>query len=285
MILAAILASFTLVFPNALLSSQTEAPDLTIRWEKNFLHIRGRNLPGGEIEIHYLEAYCRPNSTDRDWSQTVIPHVAQLVSTSADGSLIKLRDTLRDGVIVDHTIRARGDEVDFQLVAHNPTKTASLAHWAQPCMRVDKFTGCSRDDARTLKPKYVSNCFLYLEGKLTRLPTEPWATTARYTPGQVYCPTGVSRADVNPRPLSALAPSHGLTGCFSADEKKILAVAWDPYQEIFQGVITCMHADFRIGGLEPGETKRIHGKLYVVDADADLLFKRYLRDFPSQGRK
>jgi hypothetical protein len=76
-----------------------------------------------------------------------------------------------------------------------------------------------------------------------------------------------------------------LTGCFSADEKHILAIAWDPYQELFQGVIACMHADFRIGGLEPGETKRIRGKLYVVDADADALFKRFLRDFPGQRRK
>ena len=28
-----------------------------------------------------------------------------------------------------------------------------------------------------------------------------------------------------------------------------LATAWEPYQELFQGVIVCMHSDFRIGGL------------------------------------
>jgi hypothetical protein len=258
---------------------------LSLRWEKSFLYVHGQNVPGGEVEIHYLEAYCRPGSTKREWGQTVIPHLAELLFASPDGKTIKLRDTLRDGVIVEHTIQAREDEVDFQLEARNPTKQASEAHWAQPCMRVDRFTGCSRADARSLKPKYASKCFLFIGGKSTRLPTDPWADKALYTPGQVYCPVDVNREDVNPRPLSALVPSHGLTGCFSADEKKILAIAWDPYQEIFQGVIACMHADFRIGGLQPGETKRIHGKLYVVDADADALFKRYLRDFPTQASR
>ena len=81
----------------------------------------------------------------------------------------------------------------------------------------------------------------------------------------------VNRGDVNPRPLSPLVPSSGLTGCFSADERMILAVAWEPYQEIFQGVIACLHSDFRIGGLKPGETKKIHGKLYVVPADVPFV--------------
>jgi hypothetical protein len=62
----------------------------------------------------------------------------------------------------------------------------------------------------------------------------------------------------------------------------ILAVAWEPYQEIFQGVIACLHSDFRIGGLKPGETKKIHGKLYVVSADVPTLVKRYERDFPDK---
>ena len=65
----------------------------------------------------------------------------------------------------------------------------------------------------------------------------------------------------------------------------LLAVAWEPYQELFQGVIACMHSDFRIGGLAPGETKQIRGKLYVVPADVDALFRRYLRDFPEQATK
>lgn len=103
-------------------------------------------------------------------------------------------------------------------------------------------------------------------------------------PGQVYCPKHVDRNDVNPRPLSKLVPSSGLCGCYSADEKLILAVAWEPYQEIFQGVITCLHNDFRIGGLKP-EKKVIRGKLYVVPADIGKLVTRFEKDFPEQRGK
>lgn len=263
-----------------MISSFAAAQDkaLSISWEKNYLTIRG-DFPGEEVSILYLEAYCRAGSTDRDWGETVIPHKAELVSMTEDGRKIRLKDTLADGVIVEHTIIAGTDEVDFQLVAHNPTKKASEAHWAQPCMRVDRFTGKPKDDARALYPEYIKQCFLFIDGELTRLPTTPWADKARYVPGQVYCPKHVDRNDVNPRPLSKLVPSSGMCGCFSADGSKILAVAWEPYQEIFQGVITCMHSDFRIGGLAPGETKKILGKVYIVPADVKKLVARFEKDF------
>lgn len=264
--------------------AESDRPKLSIAWEKNFLTIRG-GFAGGEIRIHYLEAYCRPGSTDRDWSQTVIGHQSQQVSVSDDKSVIKLEDRLSDGVIVMHTITAGVDEVDFQVVAHNPTSQPSFAQWAQPCIRVDKFTGCEPDEARALVPKYVRQCFLFLDGALARMPTMPWAEKARYTPGQVYCPKHVDRDDVNPRPLSKLVPSNGLCGCFSEDNKQIMAVAWEPYQEIFQGVATCIHSDFRLGGIKPQETKPIRGKLYVVDADVAALLKRYEADFPEHRAK
>ncbi len=264
-----------------LLASALQAAEpkpLAISWDKNYLTISG-NFPGEEVSILYLEAYCRPGSTDREWGETVIKHTAEKVSQSEDGRVIKLRDTLADGVIVEHTITSGADNVDFQLVARNPTDKESAAHWAQPCMRVDRFTGCPKDDARALVPEYAKKCFLFVDGKLTRLPTDPWADKARYVPGQVYCPKNVDRNDVNPRPLSKLVPSSGLCGCYSADDKTILAVAWEPYQEIFQGVITCMHSDFRIGGLKPGETKTIHGKVYIVPADVKQLVERFEKDF------
>src|SRR5438093_499137 len=80
------------------------------------------------------------------------------------------------------------------------------------------FTGCTSPDKgpngapEDCRPK----CFILLDGKMERLPTAPWATEARYTPGQVWCPRHVPRTDVNPRPLSTLVPSNGLIGCFSA---------------------------------------------------------------------
>ena len=266
------------------MSAAAAKPPLKIIWEKNYLTIAGDWI-AGPIRIHYLEAYCRPGSTDRDWGQTVIKHKAELISTSEDGRVIKLKDVLEDGVVVEHTITASHDEVDFRLVARNSTDKESLAHWAQPCIRVDQFTGGNPADARQLVPPYARQCFLFIDGKLTKLPTEPWADKARYVPGQVYCPKHVDRNDVNPRPLSVLAPSNGLCGCFSADGKQIMAVAWEPYQEIFQGVITCIHNDFRLGGLKPGETKKIRGKIYLVNGDTKALLKRFERDFPEQAGK
>jgi hypothetical protein len=278
-----LLAAFGLLLCVSLARSD-EPGGLTVSWEKNYLTVRG-SFPGKELKILYLEAYCRPGSTDRDWKETVIPHTAELIEASADGRLIRLKDVLADGVVVEHRIQANTDEVDFRLTASNPTKHASQAHWAQPCIRVDAFTGTTRDDARTLVPAYARKCFLFVDGKLTRLPTEPWADQARYIPGQVYCPAGVDRNDVNPRPLSKLVPSSGLCGCYSADEQQIMAVAWQPYQEIFQGVISCLHSDFRLGGLAPGETKQVRGKLYLVPADVPKLVARYERDFPEQAPK
>ena len=36
------------------------------------------------------------------------------------------------------------------------------------------------------------------------------------------------------------------------------------------------------GGLKPGETKKIHGKLYIVPADVAKLALRYEKDFPKK---
>ncbi len=278
-----IISFILLTFAPAVFALAAE-PTLSATWKENFLVVRGEHIPGGEIQTLYLEAFCRPGSTDRDWGKTVIPHKTELVSTREDERVIRLQSRLEDGVIVDHVITVRDDELDFQLTAKNATKTDSFVDWAQPCLRVDRFTGATREDARELYPDYVKKCFVFIDGNLTRLPTKPWATLARYTPGQVYVPKGINRDDVNPRPLSPLVPSNGLTGAFSQDEKWIVATAWEPYQELFQGVITCMHADFRIGGLKAGETKTIRGKLYVVPANVESLMKRYEQDFPEHRK-
>ena len=105
------------------------------------------------------------------------------------------------------------------------------------------------------------------------------------TPGQVYCPRNVPRTDVNPRPLSSLVPSNGLIGCYSDDGKWIVATAWQPYQELFQGVYGCIHSDLRIGGVKPKEKKEIHGKIYITDAGIAKLLARYEKDFPEHLEK
>ncbi len=259
-------------------------PTLTLAREDNWLIVRGPQIPGGELRTNYLEAYCRAGSTDADWVRhTVIPHTSEVISLSDDRKTLRLRDSLADGVTVEHTITAGDDAVDFQLTARNPTGKPSETHWAQPCVRLSAFTGFDEKTAGGATD-YLPQCFIFLDGKLTRLPTTEWAVQARYTPGQVWCPKNVPRTDVNPRPLNRLVPTNGLIGCFSADGKLIYASAWEPYQELFQGVARCLHSDFRLGGLAPGETKKIRGKMYIVPADPDALLARYAGDFPEHLR-
>ena len=80
-------------------------------------------------------------------------------------------------------------------------------------------------------------------------------------------------------------PSNGLIGAYSADEAWVFATAWHPYQELFQGVARCLHSDFRIGGLQPGEGKTIRGASYLLPNQPDFLLARYRRDFPEHFPK
>lgn len=263
-------------------ATATSEPRLTLSREKNMLYLHGAHIPGGKIPINYLEAYCRANSTDADWGKhTVVKHETQTIDLNADRTVLKLKCTVADGITVEHTITAKADEVDFRLVAHNPTQRRSEVYWAQPCIRVGEFAGLGADQTDD-KYAYLRKSFVFLDGEPAFMPTRNWATTARYIPGQVWCPANVPRTDVNPRPLSKEVPSNGLIGCYSADNNWIFATAFEPYQELFQGVIRCLHADFRLGGLQPGETKTIRGKIYIVPADMEALVKRYQKDFPEQ---
>jgi hypothetical protein len=264
-------------------ANTAQPSQITLSFEQpHLLILHNPQFPGGEIRVNYLEAYCRAGSTDADWVQhTVIPHRAELVELSADRKSLLLRDTLTDGVVVEHTVLAKEDEVDFQLRAHNPGTNRSEAHWAQACVRLADFTGF--DPQGKDLDDYLPRCFIFLNSKLTPLSdVRPWAKDARYTPGQVWPAPGVPRADVNPRPLSSVKTDNGLIGAFSKDEKLIFATAWEPYQELFQGVARCLHSDLRLGGLQPGETKQIRGKIYLVTTNLPALLARYNNDFPEQ---
>ena len=242
------------------------------------LTISGDDLPGGHMKVWYLEAYCRAGSTDADWrSHTVVGHETKLVSAYKNGKKIELQCVLSDGVRVDHTITATPTGVSFDILAKNPTNETSEAHWAQPCIRVERFTG-------TDQKGYLAKSFVFLDGKLARMPTKNWATKARYIPGQVWCPKNVDRNDVNPRPLSENLTSNGLIGCFSENDDWIMATAFEPYQELFQGVIVCLHSDFRLGGLKPGESKSIRGKIYLIHGGVDDLLRHYKKDFPEHAK-
>lgn len=256
---------------------------LTLARDGHWLAVRGPGVPGEGIRVLYLETYCRAGSTKADWGDTAMTYESETLEVAADGRRLRLRDTVVDGLVVDHEIIAGEDEVEFRLEARNPTARRSQAHWAQACVQLAGFTG--HDPNGPDIQDYLPKCFVFLDGRLERLPTRDWATQARYTPGQVWRPAHVPESDVNPRPLNARRPGNGLIGCFSKDEKLVCATAWEPYQELFQGVIRCLHSDFRLGGLEPGEKRRIRGKIYVVPADIPALLQRYERDFPEHARQ
>ena len=261
------------------ISSIHQSEAITLERDKNWLILHDERVPTGKIRINYLEAYCRPNSTDADWHDTTIGHKTELTNISENKKNMQLSCTLSDGVIIKHDIRSSEDEVTFEIKAHNATALISQAHWAQPCIRIGEFTGFPHRGKEL--NDYLPKCFIFINGKLERMnEIKPWAMKARYTPGQVWCPTDVPRKDVNPRPLSSLIPSNGLIGCFSKDEELIFAVAFDPYQELFQGVARCLHSDFRIGGLKPSESKRIKGKIYILENKPKKLLARYKKDFP-----
>jgi len=255
--------------------SEKESEALTVEWEKDTLRIRGPGLPGEVLEIWYLEAFCRSGSTDREWSKTTIPHRTELVESSADKRRLKLASHVEGGVEVVHEIEAGTDSVDFRVTATSHGSSRADVSWVQPCMRVDRFTGREQAD-------YIGKCFIFIEDTLTALDKTEREEEALYKGGQVYVPRGIDLNDVNPRPISPDVPSNGLIGCFSADGSKILAMAWEPCQELFQGVRVCIHSDFRIGGLEPGETKKAHGKVYVLDNDPEKLLARYRADFAEE---
>ncbi|MCK5278177.1 MAG: hypothetical protein KAK04_06560, partial [Cyclobacteriaceae bacterium] len=63
-----------------ILQSCNSIPELSINWDENMLLIRGEHLPGGSVEVWYLEAFCRAGSHDRDWNETLIGHQTKLVS-------------------------------------------------------------------------------------------------------------------------------------------------------------------------------------------------------------
>ncbi len=274
---------FLFTFCIALVQS-AEPTKLKLNWSKNMLTISGDHLPGKKMKIHYLEAYCRADSHDADWgNHTVIGHKTELVSLNKEKTKLQLYCKVSDGVMIKHLISTTHDEIDFNLTAYNPTNKESEAHWAQPCIRVGEFTGTGADTTKD-KYAYIKKSFVYLDGKRTMMPTQGWATEARYIPGQVWAGPGVPKTDVNPRPLHKATPSNGLIGCYSADNTMIFATAFEPYQELFQGVIRCLHSDFRLGGLKSKEKRNIRGKIYIVKNDEKELLIRYRKDFPKHNQ-
>lgn len=244
---------------------------LGLSWTNNMLRISSPKIPGEYVEIWYLEAFCRSGSTKQAWDKSTIPHKTELVQAE-NGKRLLLRTVVEPKVIVDHEITTGLDEVTFNLTVRNDGSQFADVQWFQPCIRVNRFTGRKQSD-------YPERCFIFTNDGLRTLDKVSRTEEAIYKGGQVYVPAGVPIADVNPRPISPEKPINGLMGCFSADGKSLFATAWSDTQELFQGVIVCIHNDPRIGGLKPGEQKKLRGKVYILPNDPAQLLNRYEKDF------
>jgi hypothetical protein len=253
------------------LAADTET-GLKISWSKNMLTLKGGSIPGDSLEVWYLEAVCRSGSTHRDWRQTVIPHKTELLSADESGHRLRLKTVVEPKVELLHEIVASKDEISFEVEAVNHGDEFVDVQWFQPCMRVGGFTGFGQSN-------YHGRCFIFTSNGLTMLDQIDRVEEAIYRGGQVYVPSGINTNDVNPRPLSAFKPVNGLIGAVSADQRKLVAMAWSDTQELFQGVIVCVHNDPRLGGLKPGERKHLKGKIYVMTNSPTALLKRYQKDF------
>lgn len=266
------------ILPLLLFLWSCQSSPFSLDYEKRHLSISSDSIPGKKLNVLYIEAYCRANSTDADWvKHTVIKHNTKVVKNTPKE--IILIDEVSDGVVVEHIITTDSTGINFSITARNTSSKPSEIHWAQPCVQVGDFTGKGAADTED-KYAYMKDSFIFLNGKPAFMPTENWAMKARYIPGQVWCPKHVPRTDVNPRPLSENIPSNGLIGCINREKGMVLGIAFEPYQELFQGVIRCLHSDFRFGGLKPGETKKVRGKIYILKGNVEDLLEKYVNDFP-----
>ncbi len=258
-------------FTTAIEPKAIAAEALTLGWTNNLLTISSPKLPGGRIEIWYLEAFCRKGSTQRDWGKTTLPHHTSLLSS--DPRHLRFRTTVDPDVEVLHEVSSSADEVQFDFAFTNHGSRSLDLEWFQPaCIRVHDFTGLEQTN-------FINRSFIFTDRGLTTLNNTGRHEDALYRGGQVYVPRGVDLQDVNPRPLASAQPTNGLIGCFAADGQHLLATASSATQELFEGVYVCLHSDPRVGGLAAGETKRIRAKIYLLKNDTNELLRRYARDF------
>ncbi|HEX4646588.1 MAG TPA: hypothetical protein VH598_13375, partial [Verrucomicrobiae bacterium] len=204
----------------------TPAGNLAIGWTNNILTVTAENIPGGKIEIWYLEAFCHSGANDRDWRDTVLPHKTWLVSASPDGKRLEFLTMVTPSVEVRHVVTAGRDEINFDFTLTNRGEQPVDLQWFEPaCIRVAAFTGLDQDH-------YTGKSFIFTGRGLTTLDHARRTEAALYRGGQVYLPAGTQNQDANPRPVSLDHPVNGIIGCFSADNRWLLATASDKTHEL-----------------------------------------------------
>jgi hypothetical protein len=245
-----------------------------LSWTNTLLTVRDPRLPGGKLEVWYLEAFCRAGGHARKWDQTRVQHQTTLTFAAPDGAELRFRTLVETNVEVLHEVRAGDDGLELTFLLTNRGPAPWDIQWFQPaCVRVADFTG--RD-----QQGYLDRSFVFTEAGLTPLSRMQRTTNALYLGGQVYLPPGIREADANPRPVARNRVTNGLIGCFSGDDRWLLAIASDRTFELFEGVYVCLHSDPLIDGLKPGESKRLRQRIYLLPNDPAALFRRYRADFP-----
>lgn len=258
-----------------------EPPRTRLAWTNNLLSIHDPRLPGGSLEVFYLEAFCLPGGHQRPWGQTRIPHATTLLTATPDASELRFRTTIGPDIEVLHEVRSGTGDVAVEmtfLLTHRGTNHWPV-QWFQPaCVRVDRFTGRSQSN-------YTARSFVFTGAGQTPLDRLRRTEEALYRGGQVFLPPWIQESDANPRPVALDRVTNGIIGCVSADNRWILALASDRTFELFEGVYVCLHSDPWIGGLQPGESRRIRQHLYLLPNDPQRLLERYRQDFPSSDNR
>jgi hypothetical protein len=265
---------FGLLVPGS--NGRADSPATHLTWTNNLLVVRDARLPGGSLEVFYLEAFCLPGGHQRNWGQTRIPHQTTLLNATTDGSELRFRSTIGPDTEVLHEVRTGRHgtlvEMDF-LITHRGTQPWPI-QWFQPaCIRVDRFTGASQSN-------YTARSFVFTRSGRTPLDALRRTTNALYPGGQVFLPDWIEERDANPRPVALDRITNGIIGAVTADGSSLLAIASDRTFELFEGVYVCLHSDPWIGGLQPGESRRIRQKIYLLPNDTQQLLRRYAEDFP-----
>jgi len=253
-----------------------DSPTTRLSWTNNLLIVRDPRLPGGSLEVFYLEAFCLPGGHQRSWGHTRIPHQTTLLNATPDGSELRFRSTIGPDTEVLHEVRTGPPgalvEMNF-LITHRGTQPWPV-QWFQPaCIRVDHFTSASQSN-------YTARSFVFTRSGRTPLDALRRTTNALYLGGQVFLPDWIEERDANPRPVALDRITNGIIGAVSADGSSLLAIASDRTFELFEGVYVCLHSDPWIGGLQPGESRRIRQKIYLLPNDTHQLLRRYTEDFP-----
>jgi hypothetical protein len=250
------------------------AEGLEISWTNNLLTLSDPRLPDGKLEVWYLEAFCRRGAWGRDWRETVLPHRTTLIQADSQRRHLKFFTAVDPNVEVMHEINASKDELNLDFKLTNKGNQPVDLQWFEPaCIRVAAFTGCEQNN-------YIARSFIFTRSGLTTLDQLRRTTNALYLGGQVYLPAYVAPEDANPRPICSDQPVNGIIGCFSRDDRWLLATASDRTHELFEGVYVCLHSDPRIEGLAPGASKRVRSKIYLLPNKPKALLRRYQKDFP-----